>query len=478
MFQHRLSTGVSGLDEILQGGFIPGQAYLVRGGPGTGKTTLGLHFLDAGLSKGEKPLFITLGEPTAQIQTNAEALGFDSKALTFLDLSPTSEFFTELQTYDIFSPAEVEGEPTTQKIIQQVETLKPQRVFLDAITQFRYLSADAFQFRKQMLSFLRFLTEQGATVLFSSEGSEEAPDNDLQFISDGVIDLNFSFHGRTLSVIKIRGSDFQQGNHFIRLSQTGIKAFPQLIPEAHHREFAPETIPSGVPELDTLLHGGLERGTVSLVTGPSGVGKSTLGLQFMKEAAERGERSVVFAFEELADVLLHRCEAINIPVHAMIQRGTLSVVQVEPLHLTPHEFASLVRQEVEKKNARLVMIDGLSGYGISIQSDDLVRHVHALCKYLQNMGVAVLLINEQEMITGDFRATDIGISYLADTIVFLRYLEVYGEIRKAIGVLKKRTTDFERALRQFEITGSGIKVGEPLTHLRGILRGYPEWENS
>jgi circadian clock protein KaiC len=475
MPQDRLSTGIPGFDEILHGGLIPGRAYLVRGQPGTGKTILGLHFLSSGVEAGEKSLYITLGEPAEQIRTNAEVLGFDPKGIAFLDLSPSSQFFTEIQTYDIFSPAEVEREPTTQRIIEQVEVLKPQRIFLDAMTQFRYLSPDAFQFRKQVLSFLRFLREQGATVLFTSEGSEEAPDNDLQFMSDGVIHLTFSSEERSVSVSKFRGSDFRSGDHSMRLTQTGMEVFPHLMPEVYRQEFALEVLSSGVPELDELLHGGFERSTITIISGPSGVGKSTLGLQFMKEAAGRGERSVIYAFEERKETLLHRCEGINIPVHAMIERGTLSVVQIEPLHYTPDEFANLVRYEVEQQKARIVMIDSISGYRLSVRGNELVIHIHALCKYLQNMGVAVLLINEVETITGDFRPTEIGISYIADNLVFLRYLEMQGELRKAIGVLKKRMTDFEKTLREFEITRYGIKVGKPLTNLRGILRGTPDW---
>ena len=474
MFQDRLSTGIPGLDEVMYGGLVPGKAYLVRGGPGTGKTTLGLHFLATGVANGEKTLFITLGEPVEQIRKNAATLGFEPDDIAFLDLSPTSEFFTQVQTYDIFSPAEVEREPTTQKIIERVETLKPQRIFLDAMTQLRYLSTDAFQFRKQVLSFLRYLVEQGATVLFSAEASTEAPDDDLQFMSDGVIHLTFSHIERTISISKFRGSDFRSGEHTMRIIQTGIEIFPRLIPEAYSQEFVKEVISSGVPQLDELLHGGFERGTITIISGPSGVGKSTLGLQFMKEAAGRGERSVVYTFEEWKETLLNRCQSVNIPVHTMIEQGKLSVVQVEPLHYSPNEFANLVRDEVEQKKVRIVMLDSVSGYRLSVRGEDLVPHIHALCKYLQNMGVAVILINEVETITGDFRATEVGISYMADNIVFLRYLEMQGELRKVIGVLKKRISDFERTLREYEITRYGIKVGKPLTNVRGILKGTPE----
>lgn len=473
----RMSTGISGLDEVLYGGLIPVRAYLVRGGSGAGKTTLGLSFLVEGVASGEKSLYITLGESAEQIRTNAERIGFDTQGITFLDLSPTSDFFSQVQTYDIFSAAEVEREPMTQQIVDQVRSLQPQRVFLDAMTQFRYLSSDTFQFRKQVLSFLRFLLEKGVTVLFSSEDGGSAPDDDLQFMSDGVIHLQQSLEGRSISVTKFRGSDFRPGLHFMRLTDRGMEVFPRLQPEVHKQEFKLEVIPSGVPDLDELMRGGIERGTVTLFTGPSGVGKTTIGLQFMKEAAGRGERSVVYMFEEPIEVMLHRCEAINIPVYAMMQRQTLSVIPIEPLLHSPDEFANMVQQEVEQQKARIVMIDSVSGYRVSLRGRDevLVTHLHALCKYLQNMGVTVILVNETESITGNFRATEIGISYMADNIIFLRYLEIKGEIRKAIGVLKKRLSSFEKTLRELEITRYGIKVGKPLTHLRNILSGTPEW---
>ena len=430
-----------------------------------------MHFLTEGVAKGESSLLITLGEPEAELRINAQMLGFDLTPVHFLDLSPNATFFTEMQTYDIFSPAEVEREPVTQQILDLIEMLHPQRVFLDAMTQFRYLATDAFQFRKQVLSFLRFLIEQGATVLFTSEGSVSHPDDDLQFMSDGVINLYFGPEDRSLSVSKFRGSDFRSGKHTMRLTDQGMLVFPRLLPEQHVQSFVKEQIASGVPELDELLHGGLERGTISLLTGPTGVGKTTLGIQFMKEAAGRGERSIVYTFEELQETLVQRCEAINIPVRTMQERGTLSVVQVEPLHFTPDEFAQLVRSEVEQQHASIIMIDSIAGYRVSLRGGELSIHLHALCKYLQNMGVAVLLINETESIVGALQVSDIAISYLADNIVFLRYLELRGEIRRVIGVLKKRLSGFERTLREIEMSRYGIKVGQPLRNLQGILSG-------
>ncbi|GIX47809.1 MAG: serine/threonine protein kinase [Candidatus Tectimicrobiota bacterium] len=474
MASERIATGVAGLDEVLHGGLLPRRAYLVRGAPGTGKTTLGLHFLTAGAAAGEATLLISLDEPEEQLRDNATRLGFDLSRISLLDLSPTPEFFTQVETYDLFAPAEVEREPLAKTITARVEALQPQRIFIDAMTQLRYLAPDPYQFRKQVRSLLRFLVRQGATVLFSSEASPEAPDHDLQFLSDGILTLEMRPEGRFLHVVKFRGSDFAPGPHALRLDARGLEVLPRLVPEVFGRPFAADLVPSGVPELDELLGGGLERGTVALISGPTGVGKTTLGMQFAKEAAGRGERTAVYLFEERLEALLHRCQAIGIPVHAMVERGTLAVVPVEPLRLSPDELALRVRQEVEAQEARLVLLDSLAGYRLALRGGDLESHLHALSRYLKNMGVTTLLVNETEAITGDFQATEAGLSHLADTLLFLRYLEIDGELRRAIGVLKKRLGDFEKTLREFTITRYGLRVGPPLRHLRGILSGLPQ----
>ncbi|MHC9544856.1 MAG: ATPase domain-containing protein [Vulcanimicrobiota bacterium] len=469
----RLSTGVKGIDEIMQGGFIRGNVYLLRGGPGAGKTVLGIHFLTAGAARGEKALFITLVESAEQIRSNAQGMGFTLEGIDFLDISPTKDFFVEEQMYDLFSPADVERDPISKTIVAQVQSLKPTTVFVDTMTQFRYLSPDVFQFRKQIVSFMRFFREHECTVLFTSEQSVEAPDDHLQFIADGILELDCGLELRHLQVTKFRGSNFRPGNHSMRLSQKGMEVFPRLVPDEHRKPYAPEIISSGVPELDAMLHGGIERGTATIITGPCGVGKTTLGLLFMKEAATRGERSVFYTFEENSESILHRSEAINIPMASMIQKGTLSLVKIEPLRYTASELTSIIRREVEEKNARVICLDSTSGYRLALKGEDLIIQMHALSRYLMNMGITVILINEVESITGDFRATEIGISYLADNIIFLRYLEIAGELRKSIGVLKKRLSDHEKLMRELEITSQGVKIGKPLISLRGILSGIP-----
>ena len=473
----RISTGIPGLDEILRGGLIPERSYLVRGRPGTGKTILGLHYLTTGLSNGESALFINLEEETEDIKQNAAQLGFDLAGVDFLDLSPKPEFFTDEQGYDIFDSSQVERDPLVESISDRVTELKPDRVFVDPLTQLRYLSADEYQFRKQALSFMRMLSEHGATVLFTTQATESNPDDDLQFMSDGTIELGDSAMGHTINVPKFRGSSIQEGHHAMEITDAGISVYPELRPSKHDKQFESEAISSGVPELDEMLNGGIERGTVTVVSGPTGAGKTTLGTHFMKEAAERGERSLMYLFEESAATLRTRSQAIGIPVRDMEERGTLGLEEIEPLDMSPQQIAQAVRHEVEDEGVDIVMIDGIRGYQLSIQGDqqDLTRKLHALCRYLTNMGVTVILVDESSTLMAEFSATDSGVSYLADNILFLRHIEYRGELRKVAGVLKKRTSGFERSLRELEITENGLKVGEPLTGLRGILTGTPTW---
>ncbi|WP_435093218.1 ATPase domain-containing protein [Halorubrum sp. N11] len=472
----RISTGVTGLDEILSGGFVPHRSYMVRGQAGSGKTILGFHFLQQGIDEGETALFINLEEDLDDLKANAAAFGFDTDAIEFLDLSTSADEFTEDQSYEVFSTAEVEQEPLTDRIVEGVTAVDPDRVVVDPLTQLRFLMSDEYQFRKQVVGFMRFLKDQDATVVFTVQNTQSNPTDDLEFITDGTIRLGAEEYGKTISVPKFRGSATQSGKHAYRITDDGMEVYPALQPGEYTGTFDLEQASAGVDEIDELLGGGIERGTVSIFSGPTGVGKTTLGTQIMKAAAERGERSVIYLFEETKQTFLTRSRAVNIPVDKMIERGTLQVTEVEALERSPQEFARMVREEVETRDADIVMIDGIAGYRLTLRGEDgmLLQQMHALGRYLKNMGVTAIFLDETRNITGEFEATVENISYLADNIVFLRHLELEGEMRKAIGVLKKRTSDFERTIREFQITEDGIVVGDPLSDIRGILSGTPE----
>lgn len=470
----RLSTGIDGADDVLEGGLLPGRSTLVRGPPGAGKTLFGIHFLSQGVENGEPCLYINLGEPEEYLRQDVRSFGFDIDPVEFLDLGPSEEDFDDEETYDVFFTGEVEGPSLTTEITETVEDVSPNRVVIDPSTQLRYIASDAHQYRKQMIALLRLLRERGATTVFTSQKSIASPDDDLQFLSDAVIHLDYEVD-RTFRVSKFRGSDFQGGEHSLRITDDGFECSPELVPEQHTKAFSAETISSGVPELDELLNGGIERGTVTFLSGPTGVGKTTTGLQFMKEAAGRGEVSILYSFEEGTETMLHRAEAVNIPVRSMIEKGMLQIEEIQPFAFTANEFSQQVRRDVEQDGAELVMIDGIGGYRKSLRgvSHDSIDEIATLGRYLKNMGVTTILPNEVHQITGEFQVTESGTSYLADNIVFLRHIEHQGELRKVIGVLKKRTSDFEKGLRELAITKHGIKVGDPLPELNGILTGTP-----
>jgi circadian clock protein KaiC len=459
---------------------LPETGTLVRGAPGAGKTIFGLHFLAAANAAGENALYINLGEPTAYLKQTAESFGLDIDAVEFLDLSPSGEEFQSEGTYDLFHSGEVENPSLVTAIRDRVEAIEPNRVVIDPVTVIRHLTPDERQFRTQVLSLLDFLKAEGVTVLLTSQAAPSIPDDDLQFLADTVITLNLETDRRTLEVSKFRGSSSRPGPHTVTIGGDGMRVWSQLDPTRHHRDGehtgTSKTLASGVAELDTLLDGGLPAGTITFLSGPTGAGKTTTGLQFMKEAAKNGDRSVVYSFEESSKTMLERAEAVGIPVGEMIESGTLVIEEIGPDELSMDEFTSRLRTEVEESGTKLVMIDGISGYERAFRETgvDTTRRLIKIGRYLRNMNVTGLVTNEVHRITGEFQATEQNVSHLADAIIVLRHVEYRGELRKVIGVLKMRTSDFEKGIRIMDITENGLEIGEPLSDLRGILTGNPE----
>lgn len=468
----RVSSGLPGLDEILRGGFVDGLSYLVRGGPGTGKTQVGLHFLSEGVRLGEEVLFLSLEHGEDLFRTAFTALPFDLDDIPFVSLVQKLEGQGEV--YSLFSPSDVEQGSQMTRLIAAIDEHKPQRLFVDGFSQIRLLSPNEFQFRRQVLSFLMYCHENDITTLYSSEAPEDLGDIDLQFMSHGIITLRLSTEaGRSLEVSKSLASGYAEGRHGMTLTSSGVEVFPRLVPSEHTRAFEFEEIRSGIPALDEILGGGVYRGTVTMISGPNGVGKTTTGLQFLVEAARRGERSVLYSFEEEREGLIERAAVLGQPVHELIEQGTLEVVTIEPLLMSADEFAWTVRKSVEA-GTRIIMLDSLAGYRMALKGEELAARLHALAKYLQRVGATVFIINEMEkIISTDLSVTDYGVSYLADNIMLLRYIEIGGELRRSMGVLKKRMSGFEKTLREFEITETGLRVGEPLKGMQGILTGLP-----
>ncbi len=471
--KNKVSTGIAGLDEILNGGYISERSYLIQGGPGAGKSTVGYHFLETGNNQGENTLLITLSESSESIKENTSRQNIDLSGTHILDLSPDSDRYKNDENYSVFSPSEIEQEPITQKVRQTVEDHQPSRVVLDSITMLNMLNSDPYQARSMALSFIRFICGSGATLIMLSEQTDESEDS--AYWVDGIIKLSAESDWRNVHVNKFRGSDYLSEKHSYKITGSGIVVYPRLQPNDYKRKFGSEHLSSGIDNLDKMLHGGLERGTTTLLTGPSGVGKTNMGIQFILEAAKKGNRSTIYSFEESEELIVERSEGINVPITKIIEQGNLKIAAIEPLSYSPDEFSKLVRSDVEDNDTRIVMIDSIGGYKLAVGEKDALSRLHSLCVYLQNMGVTTILVNETRSMFGDFKATEINASYLADNIVFLRYLQKKGELRKSIGVLKKRLSDFEKGGREFKITNKGIIMGKPLKDMLGVLSDIPKY---
>jgi circadian clock protein KaiC len=473
----RAESGINGLDEVLNGGFLRNRAYLVRGEPGVGKTVMCLHFLDAGVAAGETVLFISLGTRESELRADAGTFGFalEAPAFNVLDLSPKSEFFEEKQVYDIFEAPEIEREEFVDAIVTAVEELDPDRVVVDPITELRTLTPNRQQFREQVRSFLFYLKERGCTVLFTSESGPEDPDTDLRYVSDGNVHLSFGPEYHQMEVTKLRGSMFERGPHFVTFTETGLDVFSVVVPTELNLDFELDQLPSDIEVFDEMLHGGVERGTSTLVSGPTGAGKTTLASQFIATAAGNGVRCVVYLFEETEATYTYRLRSIGVPIDEYIESGLVSIQRIEPYEHAPEQFARIIRSAIEHGGVEVVVLDGLEGYLASIQgsTQPLIRKLHSLISYMRNQGVTPFITAEVHTITGEFQATEHKASYLADNIVFLTYYEYRGSLKRAIGVLKKRATPCDDRLREFDIGSEGVHIGRPLDDLRGVLWGAP-----
>jgi circadian clock protein KaiC len=479
MAVQRLASGIPGFDEIVHGGFVAGRTYLAVGAAGTGKTIFATQWLLEGVRAGERSLYITLAEPAEEIVRNMAVFGWQLDGLELVDLSSGAPDETGGE-YHFFAPSEVEHVHLWETIRRTVEERRPTRLMIDSLTQLRYLSTEEYQFRKQVLALVTFLNRAGCTTILAFEPVELMQQTAVALAVDGVIKLDLEISAsraiglRSLQVEKLRGSDFMSGLHPFRISHDGIHVYPHRIETAGNNVPGTRQLASGIAQLDELLGGGLETGTTTLVSGPTGVGKSTLGTHFVVEAVARGERCVLFTFEESVNSVIVRARNIGLPIDERLTGDRLRIIRLNPMELYPDEFLAMVRRHVEQEARTVVMIDSLRGYQLAMdQFGSPLAHMHNLAIYLNRMNVTTLLINEVENITGQLIATELGVSHMADNIVLLRYAEYGGQVNKVIGCLKKRLGNFQPELRALTINGDGIHVSEKLAQLRGILTGVP-----
>jgi len=478
--QPRISTGSRGLDNILGGGFDPDRLYLYEGRPGTGKTTIALQFLLEGVRQGEKVLYVTLSETQRELDLVARRHGWSIGDVDIFELIPPETTLDPERELTVFHPAEMELGETTKLIFDRVEQLNPTRVVLDSLSELRLLAQSPLRYRRQVLALKHFFATRHCTVVMLDDLTSQSDDLQLHSLSHGVVLLEqlaieYGAERRRLRVIKMRGIQFRGGFHDFTIQKGGLNIFPRLVAAEHHRSFVGDFAPSGNAELDQLLGGGLERGTNTLLIGSAGVGKSSLALTYAIAAAERGEHSVFFAFDEGRGTVESRARTLGLPLEKHIASGLVRFQQIDPAELSPGEFAANVRHSVENDGARIIVIDSLNGY-LNAMPDErfLILQMHELLSYLGQQGVLTILVLAQHGLVGPMD-TPLDISYLSDAVLMLRYFEFGGTVRRALSVVKKRSGDHEHSIREFRLTKNGISVGPPLKAFSGILSGTPQY---
>jgi circadian clock protein KaiC len=475
-----ISTGSAGLDDILGGGLDADRVYLIEGRPGTGKTTLALQFLLQGARNGERCLYVTLSESERELRAVVSRHGWTLGGIDVFELVPPEASLDPDQELTLFHPAEMELSETTKNILDRVTEINPKRVVFDSLSEMRLLSQNSLRYRRQILALKNFFAGRRCTVMLLDDLSSSDHDLQLHSIANGVItleqlSLEYGAERRRLRVVKMRAMKYRGGYHDFTIETGGLAIYPRLVAAEHHRAFLGDLTSTGSAELDALLGGGVERGTSLLLIGGAGVGKSSIALTYGMAAASRGERVEVFAFDEGLGTVFARAAGLGMPLQEQVDAGQIRVQQIDPAEMSPGEFAHLVRRGVQDDGVRVVVIDSLNGYMNAMPEERfLVLQMHELLSTLNQLGVVTILVLAQHGMMGPMQ-TPLDISYLSDAVLMLRYFEAEGRVRRAMSVVKKRSGEHEDTIREFRLTGQGVKVGPPLTQFHGILSGTPSY---
>jgi circadian clock protein KaiC len=474
----RAAMGIAGLDEVLGGGLPHNRMYLIEGDPGAGKTTLAMQFLLEGVRNGETGVYATLSETEEELRDVAHSHGWNLDGITICDLQTAEESLKADSQYTLFHPSEIELSETTRTVLEAVEAIQPRRVVFDSLSEIRMLARDSLRYRRQVLALKHYFTGKRCTVLLLDYRTVPGTEFQLQSLTHGVLTLEhlapeYGGQRRRLKVQKVRGIRFQGGYHDFSIEPGGLAVYPRLVAAGRKKEFAREAISSGIPDLDALVGGGLERGTSTMLLGPSGVGKSTLSMQYALAAAERGERVAHYVFDETPENWLLRAEGLGMDFGEHLRSGRVTLRQVDPAQMSPGELSQQICQGVAA-GTRMVVLDSLNGYRNAMPEERfLTLHLHEMLSYLAQQGAVTILIMAQNGIVGQGLESPVDLSYLADNVILLRYFETSGEVRHAISVVKKRTGAHEKTVRECRIGPPGFHVGRQLRDFDGVLTGQP-----
>ena len=474
------STGIGGMDDILGGGLPRNHLYLIEGTPGTGKTTLGMQFLLEGTRRGEQGLYVSLSESKRELLEAAHSHGWDLEGLPILEMTPGEEELAPEAQYTVFHPADVELTSTTDSLLKHVDAINPRRIVLDSLSELRLLAREPLRYRRQILTLKRHFSNRQSTVLLLEGQTMDTRDLQLQTLAHGVISLerlerDFGTNRRRMEIRKLRGVAFREGYHDFTIGTGGINLHPRLVAAEHRPGFQRHSVPSGLKQLDALLGGGIDTGTSTLFLGAAGAGKSTIAAQYAAASAQRGELACIFSFDEIVETLVARAEALGMRFSSHIEDGTLLMQQVDPAELSPGAFVARVRSLVQDSQARVIVIDSLSGLLAAMPGEKFMTiQLHELLSFLNQQGVATIITMPQHGLMGNSLASPaVDVSYLADTVVLFRYFEAGGHVRKAISVLKRRSGAHEHTIRELSFTNGQIEVGPPLEEFQGVLTGAP-----
>ena len=476
----RVSTGIAGLDEILHGGLPPGHLYLIEGESGAGKTTLGLQFLLDGQRRGERLLWVTLSESKRELEQIAASHQWSLDRIEIWNPTHADPAAASDERYTFFSPADVELDEMRNNLFEVIRRHRPDRVIFDPFSDVRHLSRDVLRYRREVLALREFFSEQRSTVLLMQELTRGTPgDLQAEALVHGYLTMHqdspeYGGQRRRLRVHKMRGMQFREGFHDFAIHTGGIQVYPRLVAAEHYEAHPEESISSGLAALDTLLGGGIDRGSSLLILGAAGVGKSTLAAQYAIAAAERGEKAAFFIFDETERTLRVRTQKIGLRLDHHLAEKKITIRQIDSAEVSPGQLAHAIMSAVNDEGASFVVIDSLSGYVSAMPEERfLSAHLHELLTYLNHRNVVTLLTLAQHGIVGEHVSAPVDISYLADSVLMIRYFEAFGAVRRAISVVKKRSGDHESQVRELHISSAGISVGEPITTFQGVLSGRP-----